>query len=225
MAIPTGDPEVNDDSASLLGSITDWAVSVMETLGGPGAALIIALENLFPPLPSEVILPLAGFTASRGDMTVAGAIAWTTLGSVVGALVLYGIGVWIGRDRVIAFADWFPLLKVSDFEKTEAWFVRHGSAAVFFGRMVPIFRSLVSLPAGVEHMPLPRFVAYTVAGSLIWNTLFVVAGYQLGENWETVERYASTYSRAVLFGALAFIAGWVVWRIMSNRRRRDSSEA
>ncbi len=217
---------MNDDSTSLLGAITDWAVSVMETLGGPGAALIIALENLFPPLPSEVILPLAGFTASRGTMSLGGAIAWTTLGSVAGAMILYMLGVWIGRDRVIAFADWFPLLKVSDFEKTETWFNRHGTAAVFFGRMVPIFRSLISLPAGVERMPVPRFLAYTTAGSLIWNTLFIVAGYQLGENWETVERYASTYSRAVLFIALASIAAWIVWRVASNRRAgRDRSGA
>src|SRR4029450_4579497 len=133
------------------GGISGWAIRIMETLGAPGAGLAVALENLFPPIPSEVILPLAGFTASQGDMSLVAAIAWTTAGSVVGALVLYLIGALIGRERTRAIAARVPLIKVSDIDRTEAWFQRHGRKTVFFGRMVPLFRSFVSLPAAVER--------------------------------------------------------------------------
>ena len=189
----------------VLSNITDWAVGLMETLGGPGAGLAIALENVFPPLPSEVILPLAGFTAAQGKMNLVGALAWTTAGSVVGAVLLYYIGVAFGRERIIAIAAKLPLVKVSDIEKTEAWFDKHGVKAVFFGRMIPIFRSLISIPAGVEKMRLTTFLLFTTLGSLIWNTIFVLAGYMLGENWAVVEEYAGTYSKIIL-GVVAVVA-------------------
>jgi membrane protein DedA with SNARE-associated domain len=155
----------------------------MDRLGAPGAGLAIALENLFPPLPSEVILPLSGFTASRGKMQLLDVLVWTTLGSVIGALALYGVGALLGRERTLAIAGKLPLIKISDIEKTEAFFQRHGGKTVFFGRMIPIFRSLISIPAGVERMPLIKFTLLTTAGSAIWNTLFVMAGYLLGEQW------------------------------------------
>ncbi|MEU4546843.1 DedA family protein [Nonomuraea dietziae] len=128
--------------------MTDWLIELMEILGAPGAGLAIALENLFPPLPSEVILPLAGFTSSRGEMDLLNVLAWTTAGSVVGALALYWAGALLGRERTLALAARIPLLKVSDIAKTEAWFLKHGRKTVFFGRMIPIFRSLISIPAG-----------------------------------------------------------------------------
>ncbi|WP_283136662.1 DedA family protein [Rhizohabitans arisaemae] len=181
-----------------LGAVAEWAVGLMETLGAPGAGLAIALENLFPPLPSEVILPLAGFGASRGTFSLVEALVWTTLGSVVGALALYAVGALLGRERVIAIAARLPLVKVGDIVKTEAWFARHGGKTVFFGRMIPIFRSLISIPAGVERMPLGRFTLLTTAGSAIWNTAFVMAGYLLGENWGVVETYAGVGSKVVL---------------------------
>ncbi len=197
------------------GGITGWVVDLMETLGGPGAGLAIALENLFPPLPSEVILPLAGFAASRGDLSLAGALFWTTFGSVTGALLLYGFGAWFGRDRMRAVAERLPLVRLADVDRTEAWFARHGGKAVFLGRMIPIFRSLISLPAGIERMPLGRFLLYTTAGSLIWNTVFVVAGYQLGENWAAVERYTGLLQRTVIVVVLAA----AVWFVVSRLRR------
>ncbi|UCM91939.1 DedA family protein [Streptomyces marincola] len=182
----------------------------METLGAPGAGAAIALENLFPPLPSEVILPLAGFTASRGDMSLWAALVWTTLGSVVGALALYWVGALLGRERLIAIAEKLPLVKVADIEKTEAWFAKHGTKAIFFGRMIPIFRSLISVPAGVERMPVGIFLLLTTLGSAIWNTIFVLAGYRLGEDWERVTDLVSVYSKVVLvvvaLGVVAFIA-------------------
>ncbi|MDQ8701248.1 DedA family protein [Streptomyces sp. LHD-70] len=203
-----------------------WITGLMDTLGAPGAGLLVALENLFPPLPSEVILPLAGFTASTGQMNLVAALVWTTVGSVLGALALYGVGALLGRDRTIAIATRLPLVKVSDIERTEQWFARHGTKAVFFGRMIPVFRSLISVPAGVERMPLPTFLWLTALGSAIWNTLFVLAGYLLGENWTQVTDYVSTYSTVVLgaaaVAAVLFVAVRIVRRTGPARRRRGT---
>ncbi|MFC4561871.1 DedA family protein [Nocardiopsis mangrovi] len=194
----------------------------MEALGGPGAGLAIALENLFPPIPSEAILPLAGFAASRGDLGLAEAIAWTTAGSTAGALALYWVGALLGRDRFRAMAARVPLVKVSDLDRTEAWwFRRYGPMAVFFGRMIPIFRSLISVPAGIERMPVAGFLGLTALGSLIWNTAFILAGYLLGESWYLVEGYVGIASKAVAaavaVAALCFIA--VRLRAVSAARR------
>ncbi|MFK5634450.1 MULTISPECIES: DedA family protein [unclassified Ornithinimicrobium] len=192
----------------------------MERLGGPGAGLLIAAENLFPPLPSEIILPLAGFTASQGSFTLAGAIGWTTAGSVVGALLLYTLGAVFGRARFHAVWSRLPLVNMEDLHRTEAWFERHGRKAIFFGRMIPIFRSLISIPAGVERMPLPVFTGLTLAGSLIWNTVFVVAGYQLGENWHVVEEYAGVFQKIVLVVVAVAVSWWVVNRVRTLRQGR-----
>ncbi|TDC92451.1 DedA family protein [Saccharopolyspora aridisoli] len=204
---------------------TAWVIGVMETLGGPGAGMIIALENLFPPIPSELILPLAGFTASRGDMSLIGAILWTTLGSLVGALALHWLGAKLGRERTRAIAAKLPLVKLSDVDKTEAWFAKHGVKAVFFGRMIPLFRSFISLPAGVEQMRLSTFALFTTLGSLVWNTIFVLAGYLLGQHWYLVEQYAGLLSRAVVITSVLTVVVFVALRIRNNRRDQAIAEA
>lgn len=206
-----------------LPGVAGWAVGLMETLGGPGAGLAIAAENLFPPIPSEVILPLAGFTASRGSFTLAEALIWTTTGSVVGALTLYVLGAILGRDRMRAIWDRLPLVKMSDLDRTEAWFDRHGRKAVFFGRMVPIFRSLISVPAGIERMPLGIFLGLTLAGSLIWNTIFVLAGYYLGENWHVVEQYAGWFQTVVILVVVVALCWWVITRVRQHTRSGGAS--
>jgi membrane protein DedA with SNARE-associated domain len=206
--------------AESLGPIADWAVSVMEALGAPGAGLAIALENLFPPLPSEVILPLAGFSASRGTFGLTEAVVWTTLGSVVGALVLYRLGAWLGPQRLRSIVARVPLMDVADVDRAEAWFARHGSKAVFFGRMIPLFRSLISIPAGIERMSLVRFTLLTAAGSAIWNTTFIVAGYSLGENWHRVEQYAGA-AQLIVIGAVAVALAVFVGKRLRRRRLRD----
>lgn len=205
---------------SQLDGVAGWAVDLMERLGGPGAGLAIALENLFPPMPSEVILPLAGFTASQGDFSLVSALLWTTLGSVVGALVMYYLGAALGRDRMYRIWDRLPLVSLDDLERTEQWFVRHGRKAVFLGRMIPLFRSLISVPAGLTRMPLLQFVVLTLAGSAIWNTVFVLAGYQLGEQWHRVEGYANRFQGVVLVAAGAVAVWFVVTRL-----RRDIRDA
>ena len=211
------------DSAANLTGVAQWAVDMMEIIGAPGAGLAIALENLFPPLPSEVILPLAGFTASRGNFTLIEALLWTTLGSVLGAWLLYGLGAWLGRRRMYAIADKLPLVDVEDVEKVEAWFNRHGYKAVFFGRMIPIFRSLISIPAGIERMPVWKFLLLSTAGSLIWNTIFVFAGFYLGENWHFVEQYADIFQKIVIAAVVVFAAYWLISKIVKIRNSRNSA--
>jgi membrane protein DedA with SNARE-associated domain len=208
---------------SELGGLAGWAVDLMEALGGPGAGLAIALENLFPPLPSEVILPLAGFTASQGEFSLTAAIIWTTLGSLVGALLMYYLGAALGRERMYALWDRLPLLSRDDLERTETWFVQHGRAAVFLGRMVPLFRSLISVPAGLTRMSLGLFMLLTVVGSAIWNTLFLLAGYLLGEQWHRVAVYAERYQGVVIVLVVALVGWWLVGKVRrdrADRRRR-----
>lgn len=194
---------------SWLGALLDWSVSLMDVIGPAGAGIAIALENLFPPLPSEVVLPMAGLAASRGSFSLFEALAWTTAGSIVGALLLYGLGAWLGVGRLRAIAARVPLLKVEDIDRTVSWFHRHGGKAVFFGRMIPIFRSLISIPAGVTRMPVWRFALLTAAGSLLWNTIFVMSGFLLGESWHVVEQYVDVLQYLVI-GAVAVAAMWFV---------------
>ncbi|WAC67510.1 DedA family protein [Agrococcus sp. SL85] len=205
------------DSSELTG-VAAWAVGLMETVGAPGAGLAIAAENLFPPIPSEVILPLAGFTAAAGGFTLVEAILWTTIGSVVGAFALYALGRLLGHDRLAAIAGRMPLVRASDITKTTAWFARHGTKAVFFGRFLPIFRSLISIPAGIERMSIPLFLLLTLIGSAIWNTLFIMVGYTLGQNYHVIEPYMDTLQWVIIGLVLVAIVWWVVARIRLNRR-------
>ncbi|MEU8228243.1 DedA family protein [Actinoplanes sp. NPDC048967] len=203
------------ETTSADGGVTGFVTGLVERLGGPGAGLAVALENLFPPIPSEVILPLAGFAAARGDFSLVGAIAWTTLGSVVGAIALYAVGVVLGRDRIRAVVARLPLVRQADVDRTEAWFARHGVKAVFLGRMIPIFRSLISIPAGLERMTLGTFLLCTTLGSLIWNTVFILAGYGLGENWPAIQEWVGAYQN----GVIALCALALLWFVAARVRR------
>ncbi|WP_279071449.1 DedA family protein [Microbacterium lacticum] len=207
---------------SWLTALVDGVVGLMDLIGAPGAGIAIALENLFPPLPSEVILPMAGLAAARGSFTLFEALFWTTAGSVVGAFALYGIGAVLGLDRLRALVKRLPLLHVDDVDRTVAWFGRHGGKAVFFGRMLPIFRSLISIPAGVVRMPLWRFGLLTLAGSLLWNSVFVLSGYLLGEQWHIVEEYAGILQYVVIAAAAAALVWFTVTRVRQLRARAGS---
>lgn len=199
-----------------LGGLTGWAVDVITALGPVGVGLLVAAENLFPPIPSEVVLPLAGYSAGAGQMSVVAAWAAATTGSVVGALMLYGLGALLGRDRLRRWADRMPLVELTDVDRAEAWFARYGGLAVLVTRCVPVVRSLVSIPAGVERMPMRTFVPYTLVGSGVWNAIFVGAGYQLGTRWQQVERWSGPLNQAVI----AALALMVVYFIAVRLRRR-----
>lgn len=211
-------PEVEILVKTGISTTMEWITRLMEALGSPGAGIAVALENVFPPVPSEVILPLAGFTAGQGKISLIAAILWTTAGSVVGALVLYGLGAWLGVDRLRKVADKIPFVTASDVDKADEWFDKHGNKAVFIGRMVPVVRSLISVPAGVSGMPVLKFTLYTAAGSLVWNTALILAGYALGDNYELVDRYLGWVSTVVL----AALAIALVWFVVSRVKERRS---
>ncbi|MGW6021148.1 DedA family protein [Streptomyces sp. NPDC055099] len=201
------------------GGVAGWAADLMDSFGAVGAGAAIALENLFPPLPSEVILPLAGFAANQGKFGLITVLLWTTAGSVIGALALYAIGALLGRDRTVAIAARLPLVKASDIDRTEKWFARHGTKAVFFGRMIPVFRSMISVPAGVERMRLPVFLALTTAGSLIWNAVFILIGHALGARWHQVADLVGVYSKGVLAAAALAALIFVALRVRALKGR------
>lgn len=203
----------------MLNDLAAWVQEVIERLGAVGVALLVVLENVFPPIPSEIVLPFAGFVAQRGDGSVAVMIAAATVGAVVGALVLYGVAALIGPERlrefVARFGRWFGV-KPADLRRAEEWFDRHAVAAVLLGRCVPLVRSVVSVPAGFRRMRLLPFVAYTALGSLVWNTALIGAGAVLGNQWDRVEPYVATAQWAVLAGIAVFVVRFALARI---RRR------
>lgn len=209
---------------SAFGAIGEWTVAVMNFLGAPGVGLLVLLENLFPPIPSEIILPLAGFTAGTADgqFTWATALIWATVGSVVGAYCLYGLGAWLGHDRTVSLLTKLPFVDRDEIEKTIAWFNKHGYWTVFFGRMLPIFRSLISIPAGIARMSWWRFGVFTLLGSAIWNTIFVYGGYLLGSNWQVLESVAGWLQYAVL-AALAIAVIWfVIYKVRKTHREKPA---
>ena len=164
-----------------------WITDFMEQFGYIGIFLMIALENVFPPIPSEVILPFGGFMTTYTELTVVGVIIASTAGSVVGAVILYGIGLLLDVERLEKIIDrWGHILRVTkeDIHKADAWFDKYGVWTVFFCRMVPLIRSLISIPAGMSNMKFSLFLIFTFFGTLIWNIILVSIGAALGENWE-----------------------------------------
>lgn len=212
-------------SSGWLESLINWVVGFMDVIGAPGAGLAIAAENLFPPIPSEAILPMAGIAAHAGAFTIWEAIFWTTLGSMVGALALYGIGALFGVQRLTWIAEKLPLMRGSDVTKTVDWFNRHGAKAVFFGRFLPIFRSLISIPAGVVRMPIPKFLLLTGLGSLIWNTAFILVGWFLGEGWHLVVPYIDIVQTIIIVVVALAIVAFVVFRVRTIRKEKREGAA
>lgn len=198
-----------------LGGIVGFAATLIDAIGEWGVGLFTLLETVFPPIPSEVILPLAGFLAQQGTLSLPLVIVTSTLGAYVGALLLYLLGAKLGLERSIRLLARLPLVDKEDFERAADWFTRHGRAAVFFGRLIPGVRSLISLPAGASRMPVLTFSLFTVAGSTIWNTLLVALGAALGTQYELVDRYSSVLNYAVL----AAVVGVVVWLVIRRVRK------
>lgn len=208
----------------MFSGLDERVIDIIERFGYTGIALLIALETIFPPLPSEIILPMGGFTASRGDLMLWGVILAATLGSVIGALVLYAVGYWFGQERLYWLVDRYGryvLLKQSDIDKANGWFERYNTKAVLIGRMIPVVRSLISIPAGLTRMSLPTFIVYTTIGSALWNSALIGSGYMLGNNWDEVEQYVGYLQYAVILGAIAG-AGWFVWSRLRSRGNREA---
>jgi membrane protein DedA with SNARE-associated domain len=194
----------------------DWVRNTVSTGGYPALAGLILAENLFPPIPSELILPLAGFYVGHGEMTFVLAVLAATIGSLAGALLLYAIARFGGRKLVLRFGKVLRV-KEQDLDRADEWFDRHGAPIVLFGRLVPGARSLVSIPAGLSEMPVAKFVALTTAGSTAWNCALIGAGWALGEHYEQVGGIIGPIGTAVVAAcALAVLA--LVIRAYRNRR-------
>ncbi|UXU73887.1 MULTISPECIES: DedA family protein [unclassified Paracoccus (in: a-proteobacteria)] len=194
----------------------DWVVSTIEGWGYLGVFLLMVAENLFPPIPSEVIMPLAGFLAGRGDLSLSLTVIVGTAGSVLGTLTWYYVGKAIGEARLKRWAARHGrLLTVSpaDIDNARAWFDRHGAAAVFFGRMIPAIRTLISVPAGLSAMPFWRFLAYTVLGSALWTGVLTFAGLVLHENYARVADYVDPLSKLVVLAVVViYVYRVITWK-------------
>ncbi|MGE3855485.1 MAG: DedA family protein [Dehalococcoidia bacterium] len=203
----------------MLGQLTDWVIAVVESLGYVGVALLVTLENVFPPIPSELVLALAGFVASRGEASLPGMIVAATVGSLLGAWILYGAAYLFGpgpvRALVRRYGRWVRITE-GDLDMAERWFARWSTLAVLLCRWVPLVRSLISVPAGFSRMPFLPFTLYTTVGSLVWNAIFVSAGFALGERWETVLHYSDYFELAAILAMVA-IALYVAYRLARRR--------
>ncbi|MFD1029918.1 DedA family protein [Metaplanococcus flavidus] len=188
-----------------------WITAIMEDYGYAGIFVLILLENIFPPIPSEIVLTVGGFMTATADLNIAGVVAAATAGSVAGAIILYYLGRWLSDSRleglVEKYGKWMRVKK-EDIRKADAWFDRFGIWAVFFGRLVPVVRSLISIPAGMSGMKVKTFLLFTIAGTVIWNTFLVVAGAAVGENRDIILDQLDLYSNVVyILLGLGAVAG------------------
>jgi membrane protein DedA with SNARE-associated domain len=208
------------------GRVADWVFSIVDRLGAVGVGLLILLENLIPPIPSEVILPLAGYRARVGAMHILAVWPAATAGAVVGALVLYALGAWLGYDRLhrLAARRWFIFTSQRDLERGHDLFEQHGGKVVLLARCVPFIRSVVSIPAGIAAMPLLRFTVLTAIGSGVWNAIFLALGWFLGENWAVVEGWLQPASYVVV-GLVGVGLVLLVMRRLRNRSRARADGA
>ena len=208
-------------AASDEGGITGFLLDLVNSLGPVGVGLAILAETVIPPIPSEAVLGLAGVLINNGEMNVVPVVLFATLGSLLGAVFFYYAGRMLGPRRSHAFLDRLPLVETADVDKTFEWFARHGRAAVFFGRMVPIVRSFISVPAGVVRMPIGQFLLYTAGGSLIWNSLLIGLGVAAGDFVEANLQYLDY----VLVVAVVAAVAWFVYKKASGRLRRPPAAA
>jgi membrane protein DedA with SNARE-associated domain len=199
--------------------MVEWITNTMNSLGYWGIGLLMFLENLFPPIPSELIMPLAGFTVARGDMEFAPVIVAGVVGTVLGALPWYYAGKILGEQRLKKLADrygrWLTISS-KDITKAKSWFDKQGGKAVFICRLVPGVRTLISLPAGISRMPLVPFLLYSTLGTLLWVGLLTYAGYLLGDNYELVDEYLGPVSKIVL---ASLIFAFIIFVVKRNMRR------
>jgi membrane protein DedA with SNARE-associated domain len=203
--------------------VESWIIDFMEEFGYLGIFLMIALENIFPPIPSEIVLSFGGFMTTQSDLTVTGVVISSTLGAVVGAIILFYIGRLLDVERLERIVErWGHLLRTDkeDIHKANAWFHRYGIWTVFFCRMVPIVRSLISIPAGMAKMNFPLFLLFTTVGSLIWNMVLVNLGAALGASWSKVLEYMSVYQDIVIVIVGALLIVGAVWFFRRNRSQK-----
>jgi membrane protein DedA with SNARE-associated domain len=204
--------------------MADWITGIIDRLGYAGVFLLMLAENVFPPIPSEVVMPLAGFTAAQGALSLPGVIVAGVLGSLAGGAFWYWLGVRFGLRRLRTAAArhgrWLTVAP-PDVDRSVRWFERHGRKAVLFGRLVPAVRTLISVPAGVLGMGRRRFLAYTTAGTAIWTAALAWAGHALGARYDAVSEWMGPVSNAML----VVLVAWYLWRVATFGRRARAGAA
>ena len=206
---------------NLLDSIKIWVENIISTMGYPGLYIVMFVENVFPPIPSEVVLPLAGSLSLSGRFTITLITIVGMLGSLTGAFLFYGIGKWVGEERVrnfIAKYGKFALISTDDFDTSLKWFEKYDDWVIFFSRMVPIVRSLISIPAGVASMNLTKFSIYTVLGTALWSFILSFAGRLLGEQWPVITEYINTYQDIVLVVGIFVVVAFITSRLVKRKK-------
>ena len=200
----------------------DFISNLITTMGAVGVGLVMFLENVFPPIPSELVMPLAGFNAAQGNMSLVAIFLWGTLGSVLGAWLWYEVGRRLGQARLERFIDRYGVWLTLDREDVQGaidWFRRHDKGATFFGRMIPGVRTLISVPAGLSGMGLTQFMIYTTAGSAIWNVALIAAGYLLEANYDLVETWLNPVTNVII----AIIVIGYLWRVARQLWQRRNA--
>lgn len=201
--------------------MTQWIIAIMEQLGYFGIALLMFLDNVFPPIPSEIIMPSAGYTASQGQLLLVGVVIAGCIGSLIAAALLYWVGYTFNHERIFRFVDRygkFLFLKSVDVKKSLDWFEQYGHRIVFFGRMIPAVRSLISIPAGMSHMPFWKFMFYSSLGTIIWTTFLASVGFYFGENQILMQQIFSQASYIIL-SLLAIFLLWLAYRRYHHKRK------
>lgn len=207
----------------ILNTIKLWVENIISTMGYPGLGIVMFLENVFPPIPSEVVLPLAGSLTLSNRFS----LFWITVvgmsGSLLGAFLFYGLGKWLGEPRVrkiIKKYGRYAFLAVEDLDRSLAWFNRFGDLVIFFGRMVPIVRSLISIPAGVAAMNFAKFTGLTIVGTALWSFLLAWGGRLLGEQWPLIAEWIDTYQNIVLLIAGLLVIIFIVNRLPKRKKNK-----
>ncbi|MXX53314.1 MAG: DedA family protein [Dehalococcoidia bacterium] len=210
----------------LLEQVGGWIESLIAAIGYPGIVLAMALENIFPPIPSEAVLPFAGALSAKGELDFWGAVAAGTAGSLIGAVVLYAIG-YVAREagarRIVEVYGKYVFISERDLDRSAAWFERYGEAIIFFGRLIPLIRSIISVPAGYTRMNMVRFLIYTTLGTTLWNLILTYIGRVLGENWADISELMAPYEYGVLILIGLAVVAFVGWRAVRWRRQRTES--
>ncbi|MGM7702727.1 DedA family protein [Pseudalkalibacillus sp. Hm43] len=202
-----------------------WYTEFIEQYGYWGIFLVMALENLFPPIPSEVVLPFSGFITTKTDLNVYGVIAASTGGALFGAVVLYGVGLLLDVENLEKIVDrWGHILRIKkkDIYRADDWFDRYGKWTVFFGRMMPFLRSVISIPAGMANMGFVLFIVFTTLGTLIWNILLISIGAALGENWKELIQYVKLYSNIIYIALAVAAILFIIWYILHRKKKKAS---
>ena len=202
----------------------EFVISIMNQFGYFGIFFLIFIENIFPPIPSEVVLLFGGFMTTYSKLNLFGMVIFSTLGSTVGAIVLYYIGKILNKERLKKIVSGkigkVLRLKASDIEKADKWFDTKGNKTVFFCRFIPVVRSLISIPAGMSEMIMSKFLIYTITGSLIWNTVLLFVGSKVGENWKKIEQMMSQYSHIILIILIIAFIGFVIYHFSKKKKKK-----